>query len=341
MTQRRFVRPSDEVAEAQGDSLGRRRDLSVVVPMFEEGLNAELLHRELTRAVRRISKDYEIIVVNDGSKDATLDRLRTLCASDPHLSVLSFERNYGQAAAIQAGFDHASGRIVITMDGDLQNNPADIARLVAKLEDGFDVVSGWRKTRQENFITRRLPSKVANWLITQVTGTALHDNGCTLKAYRLDVVKNARLYAEMHRFLVPMLSLSESVVTELEVDHRPRLHGRSKYGLSRIWKVLLDLVTVKMLLRFSSHPAAWFAILAFPFFVISLFALVGSAVSVDQVVPAGAPSIVLPSIALLAAFTSLHLLLLGMLAELVVRVGDRRESDALLMDIVRKGAGQA
>jgi len=311
--------------------------ISVVVPMYDEEGNVELLHREITDALRRITSNYELIFVDDGSRDRTLERLRSLCAQDPHMTVLRFTRNYGQTAALQAGFDHAKGEVVVTMDGDLQNDPADTALLLDKLGEGYDIVSGWRRSRQEVFMTRRLPSMVANWLIARLTGARIHDNGCTMKAYRLQVVKKAQLYSEMHRFLVPMLSLSGHMISEVEVSHRPRRFGRSKYGLSRIWKVLLDMVAVKMLLRFASHPAAWFAVLAFPFLLVSLFAAGASAfLYAAPDASRELPPVVLPSISLLAAFTAIHLLLLGMLAELVVRVGDHRESENLLIDLVTR-----
>ncbi len=315
---------------------GKGPDLSVVVPVFDESSNVAPLHREVTQAMRDLGVSYELIFIDDGSTDGTAEELRALCDSDPQMTVLRFTRNYGQTAALQAGFDHATGDVVVTMDGDLQNDPADTRLLLDKLGEGYDIVSGWRRARREVLVTRRIPSMAANWLIARVTGARIHDNGCTLKAYRLPVVKSAQLYSEMHRFLVPMLSLSGHMIAEVEVNHRPRQHGRSKYGLSRIWKVLLDMVAVKMLLRFASHPAAWFALIGFPFLIASVVS--GSAsvyiYSSSDLAPWSRP-VILQSISLLAAFTAVHLLLLGMLAELVVRVGDRREADNLLVDVVK------
>ena len=191
-------------------------------------------------------------------------------------------RNYGQTAALQAGFDHARGQVVITLDGDLQNDPDDFGLLLATLDEGYDVVSGWRRDRKDKMISRRLPSMAANWLIGSLTGTRIHDNGCTLKAYRAEVVKRARLYAEMHRFLAPMLCLSGCRYKEVVVNHRARQFGSSKYGISRIWKVFLDLLTVKMLLGFTTRPAKWFAVLALPFLAGTLLALIASVYRLPQ-----------------------------------------------------------
>lgn len=317
----------------------RAPKLSVIIPVFDEERNVEPLHREVTEALEALELAYELIIVDDGSTDRTLERLRLLAEKDPRLTVIRFTRNYGQTAALKAGFDHATGDVVVTMDGDLQNDPADARRLLDKLAEGYDIVSGWRRSRREVLLTRRLPSMAANWLIAKVTGTPIHDNGCTLKAYRLPVVKSAQIYSEMHRFLVPMLSLSGHMIAEVEVSHRPRRHGRSKYGLSRIWKVLLDMVAVKMLLRFASHPAAWFALIAFPFLIAAVAIGVASVslYSSSDLAPWSRP-VILQSISLLAAFTAVHLLLLGMLAELVVRVGDHRESEALLVEVLKSEA---
>jgi len=312
-------------------------DLSVVIPVFNEEENIGKLHTELTRALRGVTPSYEVIFVDDGSRDSTPDELRRICGRDGKVKTLRFRRNYGQTAAIQAGFDEAEGTIVVTMDGDLQNDPADIASLVGYIDQGFDVVSGWRTSRHDRLWSRRLPSVVANWLIARITGVHIHDNGCTLKAYRREVVKKARLYAEMHRFLVPMLSLSGCRIKEISVNHRPRRFGKSKYGLSRIWKVVLDLLAVKMLLRFTSHPAAGFAVLSFPFVVVGVIAGTASLYQYAVSTVAGSMPIVMPSITVLAVFAATHLLFLGMFAELVVRVGDYQEADPVLYTVATVG----
>lgn len=308
--------------------------LSVVVPVFNEEESVGPLYEEVRVAADRTGRSWELLFVDDGSRDATAERLRELAARDPRVRVVRFRRNYGQTAAIQAGFDHAEGAVVVTMDGDLQNDPAEIPRLVAAVESGYDLVSGWRKDRKDS-TARKIPSRVANWLISRLTGVAIHDNGCTLKAYRVELVKKARLYAEMHRFLVPMLTLSGCRYLELPVNHRARRYGRSKYGMSRIWKVFLDLLTIKMLLGFTTRPAVWFGLLAVPFALAALVSLGWSLLLFAHGSPADPGNFVVPSIAMLATVAALHLLLVGLFAELVVKVGDFRESDALLPTIFR------
>ncbi|MFL6289417.1 MAG: glycosyltransferase family 2 protein, partial [Thermoanaerobaculia bacterium] len=223
-------------------------DLSIVIPLYNEEESVDALYAEVRAAAEGLGLDWELLLVDDGSTDGTVGRLREICARDPRVGVIRFRRNYGQTAALQAGFDQARGQAVITLDGDLQNDPKDFGLLLDTLGQGYDVVCGWRRDRKDKMLSRRLPSMAANWLIGRITGTLIHDNGCTLKAYRSDVVKRARLYGEMHRFMAPMMSLSGSRCQEVVVNHRARRFGRSKYGISRIWKVFLDLLTVKMLL---------------------------------------------------------------------------------------------
>jgi glycosyltransferase involved in cell wall biosynthesis len=306
-------------------------DVSIVVPLLNEEESLGALHQEISAAAGGLGVDYEVLYVDDGSSDGTPQRLRALAEADPHVRVIRFRRNYGQTAALQAGFDHASGEVVITMDGDLQNDPADFGLLLGEIAAGNDLVCGWRFHRQDDMLTRRLPSQLANWLIGRLTGMRIHDNGCTLKAYRGDVVKKARLYAEMHRFLAPMMSLSGCRYKEVVVNHRARRFGRSKYGMSRIWKVFLDLLTVKMLLGFITRPAAWFGLLALPFMGATLLASLGAGYSYLTLSPGKDYPIVFPSMALLFAVAAAHLLAVGMLAELVVKVGDFREKDAVLV----------
>jgi glycosyltransferase involved in cell wall biosynthesis len=204
--------------------------------------------------LRALGRSYEVIVVDDGSRDATYARLERLAAADDTLKLVQLRRNFGQTAAMACGFDHARGDVIIPMDGDLQNDPADIALLLEKIEEGYDVVSGWRRERQDNFV-RRLPSRVANWLIGRVTGVRLHDYGCTLKAYRREIVEETRLYGEMHRFLPALAYQAGARITEIPVRHHPRASGRSKYGLGRTFKVLLDLLTVKFLSVWATKPS--------------------------------------------------------------------------------------
>ena len=305
-------------------------DVSIVIPLYNEEESVEALYEEVRAAAERLDKSWELLLVDDGSRDATPVKLREICARDPRVRAVRFSRNYGQTAALQAGFDQARGQVVITLDGDLQNDPNDFGLLLATLDEGYDVVSGWRRDRKDKMISRRLPSMAANWLIGSLTGTRIHDNGCTLKAYRAEVVKRARLYAEMHRFLAPMLCLSGCRYKEVVVNHRARQFGSSKYGISRIWKVFLDLLTVKMLLGFTTRPAKWFAVLALPFLAGTLLALAASVYVHLNVPPGGRYPLVFPSITILCAFAFAHLTILGLFSELVVSLGDFKETEALL-----------
>jgi glycosyltransferase involved in cell wall biosynthesis len=231
--------------------------LSVVIPVYNEEESIRLLYEKLKASLDLLQKEYEILFIDDGSTDRTLSILEELQAKDKHLIALSLRRNFGQTAAFAAGFDFARGDIVVTMDGDLQNDPADIPKLIEKIKD-HDLVSGWRKKRKDPFFTRRLPSMAANWLISNVTGVKLHDYGCSLKAYRRDVIKNLKLYGEMHRFIPAVASWYGVRVAEVETIHHPRMHGKSKYGISRTMKVVLDLITVKFLQSFSTKPIQFF-----------------------------------------------------------------------------------
>lgn len=233
-------------------------DISIVVPIYNEQDNVNALYSAITGAMRQMRCDYELIMVDDGSSDGSYGLLAERAKQDPCLKLIRFRRNFGQTAAMAAGFDAASGSIIIPMDGDLQNDPADIPRLVDKINEGFDVVSGWRKDRKDTFVTRKIPSLLANALISRLTGVHLHDYGCTLKAYRREVLDGINLYGEMHRFVPALASQVGARVTELPVNHHPRLHGVSKYGISRTLRVVLDLMTVKFLLAYSTKPIQLF-----------------------------------------------------------------------------------
>jgi glycosyltransferase involved in cell wall biosynthesis len=229
-----------------------------VVPIYNEEDNIAELYRAITSALDGSDSDYEIIMVDDGSSDGSFSVLKTVATQDPRVKVIRFRRNFGQTAAMSAGFDAAAGGIIIPMDGDLQNDPADIPRLIDKLHEGYDVVSGWRSDRKDTFVTRKIPSMLANALISWFTGVHLHDYGCTLKAYRREVLDGINLYGEMHRFVPALASQVGAKVAELPVNHRPRLHGTSKYGISRTLRVILDLMTVKFLLAYSTKPIQLF-----------------------------------------------------------------------------------
>ncbi|MHC1790738.1 glycosyltransferase family 2 protein [Solidesulfovibrio sp.] len=228
--------------------------LSIIIPLYNEQDNIEPLYAQLDAILPTLGQTYEIILVNDGSSDDTRSRIDALAARDQRVRVVHLRRNFGQTPAMMAGIDMARGHILIPMDGDLQNDPADIPKLLAKLDEGYDVVSGWRKDRKDNPIKRNLPSRIANRLISFISGVSLHDYGCSLKAYRRDIIKGVKLYGEMHRFIPIHAAWQGARVTEVGVTHHPRIHGESKYGMERTIKVILDLMTVKFLDKYSQKP---------------------------------------------------------------------------------------
>lgn len=233
-------------------------ELSIIVPIYNEEESVNALYERIRAAIEPTGIDYELILVDDGSIDRSFMLLKAIAVEDNRVRVIRFRRNFGQTAAMAAGFDAATGRVVVPMDGDLQNDPADIPRLLAKIDEGYDVVSGWRKDRQDTFINRKLPSIIANGLISRFTGVHLHDYGCTLKAYRREVLDGINLYGEMHRFVPALASQVGAKVTELPVKHHQRMFGKSKYGISRTVRVVLDLMTVKFLLSYSTKPIQLF-----------------------------------------------------------------------------------
>lgn len=229
-------------------------DISVTIPIYNEQDNIPLLYQRVRDALDALGRPWELILVNDGSRDTSAQRLDDVAAGDGRIKVIHLSRNFGQTAALMAGLDHARGEIVVPMDGDLQNDPADIGRLIAKLDEGYDVVSGWRKDRKDAAVKRNLPSRIANDLISNVSGVHLHDYGCSLKAYRRSVLDGVKLYGEMHRFVPIYAAWNGARVTELEVTHHPRIHGESNYGLERVVKVVLDLLVVKFLFKYAGKP---------------------------------------------------------------------------------------
>lgn len=235
--------------------------LSIIIPVYNEEESVPLLHERLNRTIKELELSYEVIYVDDGSSDGSYKQLQILAERDQHVRVVRLRRNFGQTAAMSAGVDHSTGEVLIFMDSDLQNDPIDIPRLLARLDEGYDVVSGWRKNRQDAAISRKLPSMIANKLISKITGVHLHDYGCTLKAYRWEVFKHMRLYGEMHRFLPAYATLAGAAVTELEVSHHPRQFGVSKYGISRTVRVILDLITLKFLSTYRAKPMYAFGML--------------------------------------------------------------------------------
>jgi len=253
-----------------------RVSLSVVIPVYNEIDNLDLLQHELLTSLEPLSIPYEIVYVNDGSSDGSRQKLIEVSSAYRQVVVVDLRRNFGQTAAIAAGLDHSIGDVIVLMDSDLQNVPADISSLLAKLDEGYDVVSGWRRDRKDTFLTRRFPSAVANWLISSVTGVRLHDYGCTLKAYRREVITEIRLYGEMHRFIPVFAAVAGAKITEIVVNHRPRLRGKGKYGLSRTFKVILDLITVKFLLSYRAAPMYLFGGVGIIFMALGILALLAS-----------------------------------------------------------------
>ena len=233
-------------------------DLSIIVPIYNEEKNIPDLHAAISAALAGLPLEYEIILVDDGSKDNSFPLLKNIALEDRMVKVIRLRRNFGQTAAMAAGFDAAAGKVLVPMDGDMQNDPADIPRLMEKIQEGYDVVSGWRKDRMDAFLSRKLPSIIANYVISLMTGIKLHDYGCTLKAYRREVIEGINLYGEMHRFVPALASQVGARITEIPVNHRHRLHGKSKYGISRTMRVILDLLTVKFLLSYSTKPIQLF-----------------------------------------------------------------------------------
>ncbi len=292
--------------------------ISVIIPVFNEEENISPLYERLTTVLNRIRKDYEVIFIDDGSSDSTLSLLRSISKKDPHIKFLSFSRNFGQTAALSAGIDFSKGEIIIPMDGDLQNDPEDIPVLLQKIDDGFDVVSGWRMDRKDPFLKRRLPSIIANRMISFLGGVRLHDYGCTLKAYRRDILKHIRLYGEMHRFIPIYAKWVGARVSEIPVHHFPRKFGSSKYGINRVFKVLLDLMVVKFLLSYSQKPIYVFG--GTGFFMI-LGAILSGGYAVYLKLFEGVSFILtpLPVLCVFLVMLGFLAILMGFLAEVLVR----------------------
>ena len=292
--------------------------ISIVVPLYNEEENVRELHARLKPVLDSIGDEYEIIFVDDGSTDTTLSLLQKIQAEDDTVTVLSLRRNFGQTAAFAAGFDYSRGDVIVTMDGDLQNDPKDIPKLLELMKD-HDLVSGWRKRRKDPFLSRRLPSIIANSLISKVTGVNLHDYGCSLKAYRRDVIKNLKLYGEMHRFIPAVASWYGVRIAEVETTHHPRLRGTSKYGISRTMKVVLDLITVKFLQSFSTKPLQFFGPIGLLSgmlgFLISIYLTLGKIFSGKDI--GGRPLLLLGALLIIVGIQFIGM---GLLGEMMVRV---------------------
>ena len=294
-------------------------DLSLIIPVFNEQDNLPLLFESINNVMNSLDRSWEVILVDDGSRDNSLPILEKFAQKDPqHIRVISFRRNFGQTAAIAAGLDYAQGEIIVLLDADMQNDPADIPMMLAKLDEGYDLVSGWRKNRKDNAVTRNFPSMIANRLISRVTGVYLHDYGCTLKAYRRDVLEGFRLYGEMHRFIPVYANSVGAKITEVQVDHHPRKFGKTKYGLERTAKVVLDLFTVKFLVAYSSKPIYLFGGTGGGLMIIGMGVMIYLLVRrlFFMVSVTGSPLFQVSTLLVTLGFQSL---LMGLIAELLVR----------------------
>jgi len=312
--------------------------LSVIVPFYNEQDNIARMHAALLEALDPLDISYEMLFVDDGSKDSTLSIAIELAQTDPRLRVVKFRRNYGQTAAMAAGIEHARGEILVTMDGDLQNDPADIGNFLAKIDEGYDIVVGWRFNRQDKLVSRKIPSRIANRLIARVTGVPITDNGCSLKAFRATVIKQVPLYSEMHRFIPAMASIAGPRIAEIKVRHHPRRFGKSKYGLSRIYKVLLDLLVIKTLASFAARPLLWFGLLSAPLLIAGTVLL--SYVFVHAALTGAPLSLPIAGCGIIFLTCAFMMICSGALGELVYYLGDMRghEFAVLTQQLRRSGA---
>lgn len=311
----------------------QRPYVSLVIPVFNEAENLDELYRELVDALEKSSRAFEVIFIDDGSADSSWTVLRSLQQKDGRIKLIRLRRNFGQTAALAAGFDYARSEIIISLDADLQNDPKDIPSLIRKIEEGYDIVNGWRRKRKDKFLSRRVPSIIANQLISRLTRVRLHDYGCTLKAFRSEVIKNVKLYGELHRFIPAIASQLGVRIAEVEVSHRPRKHGKSKYSLFRITKVILDMLTVKFLLSYSTRPLQIFGLLGLGSgllgFIISLwlsYQRLALKISV-----ANRPLLLL---GVLLIVIGIQFITLGLLAEIMVRA--YHESSGKTIYVIRE-----
>jgi glycosyltransferase involved in cell wall biosynthesis len=313
------------VAQIAAPNNTPRPNLSIIVPMYNEQESVTPLYRAIVKAVVPIGRPFEMVFVDDGSKDRTVEVATELARGDSRLRIVKFRRNYGQTAAMAAGIEYARGDILITMDGDLQNDPEDIQNFVDKIEEGYDVVVGWRFNRQDKLVSRKIPSRIANKLIAKVTGVEIRDNGCSLKAFRASLIKNIPLYSEMHRFIPAMASMAGPRLAEIKVRHHARRFGQSKYGLSRVYKVLLDLTVIKTIATFASRPLRWFTLLSLPLLIGAAAAFLHIFISMAQGV--SNLSLTLGGTGVLLLSTSIILMLSGALGELIYHRGDLRDRE--------------
>jgi glycosyltransferase involved in cell wall biosynthesis len=313
------------VGDPQQAGVKRLVSLSVIIPVFNERGSIGSLLADLEATLDTVPVAAEVVVVDDGSDDGTQEVLEECRLRSRRLRVLRLRRNFGQTAAMAAGFHAARGDVFITMDGDGQNDPGDIPGLLADLERGYDVVSGWRRQRADSFVKRRLPSQAANRLLSEITGVRLHDFGCTLKAYRASFIRRVNLYADMHRFIPGLAAAVGARVTEREVEHHPRRQGKSKYGLGRTYKLLTDMVVLRMLVRFSGQPLHYFGLLAITTFGCALGITFLAFVDTTSVRLVNYSTVVMPAVAILAFCLSFYFLMMGLVCELALRSNPARE----------------
>jgi glycosyltransferase involved in cell wall biosynthesis len=299
-------------------------ELSVVVPLYNEEDSLRPLYTAITSSLEPLGISFEIVFVDDGSSDGTVRLADEIARADPRVCLVKFRRNYGQTPAMAAGIAEARGEVIVTMDGDLQNDPADIAELLRKIDEGFDIVVGWRHERQDKLLSRKIPSRIANRLIAKVTGVPIKDNGCSLKAYRAALIKKIPLYSEMHRFIPAMASIAGPKIAEIKVRHHARRYGKSKYGLSRIYKVLLDLMVIKTVASFTARPMLWFGLLSLPMLAIAAIAFAWTALTFAA---DGKLSLPIAGCGVIFLSSAIILMASGAVGELVYKLGDVREHE--------------
>jgi len=293
-------------------------DISIVIPVYNEEESLDFLYDNLVAVLEKLGKNYEVILIDDGSRDKSYEKMKAFHAKNPNFKIIKFRRNFGQTAAMRAGFDYSLGEIIITLDSDLQNDPEDIPNMLAKMQEGYDIVSGWRKNRKDKLFSRRMPSVIANRLISRLFGVHLHDYGCTLKAYRKEVLENVELYGEMHRYIPAVASWMGINIAEIEVNHHPRKFGKAKYGISRTFRVILDLITIKFLLTYSKKPMQIFGLAG-------VIATIGGAgVTIWLIIerlffaqPLSSRPLFILSISVI--FVGIQLITMGLLGEIIMR----------------------
>jgi len=308
-------------------------ELSVVVPIYNEIENVDELYRRIKTELQKLSLTYEIIFVDDGSTDGTTEKVKEIKQQEPELKLAIFDRNYGQTQAMVAGFQLARGDMIVSMDGDLQNDPADIVQIIVNLRSGYDMVSGWRKAREDNVILRKIPSKIANALISRVTEVKIHDLGCSLKGFNRKIAKNMILYPEMHRFIPIFAASIGARIKEVQVTHKPRMRGQSKYGIARTWRVILDLIKIKVLMDFSHKPSKLFAAISVPFWIAGLSLIVKYLVEYVNETSLFTSSIVFMGTGTLYIYLAFSLVTFGFITELLCVTRDYRQ-DKILSNIM-------